>query len=83
VATRKQTGASLTGHDVEVWSVAFSPDGSRLASGTYRTVRLWDVALPHDLPQAVCGIARRGFTPQEWQRYFPGELYRQSCPPAR
>ncbi|MGJ6965896.1 nSTAND1 domain-containing NTPase [Streptosporangium sp. G11] len=81
--THKQTGASLNGHDVEVWSVAFSPDGSRVASGTYRTVRLWDVGLPPDLPRAVCGVAHRGFTPQEWQRYFPGELYRRSCPPAR
>ncbi|MGS2647211.1 hypothetical protein [Streptosporangium sp. LJ11] len=75
--------AVLTGHDGMVRSVAFSGNGSRLASGTYRTVRLWDVALPHDLLRAVCGIARRGFTLPEWQRYFPSEPYRQSCPAAR
>ena len=32
------------GHELFVWSVAFSPDGTRLASGSGdETVRLWDV----------------------------------------
>jgi hypothetical protein len=37
--------AVLEGHGATVWSVAFSPDGTRLASGSSDdTVRLWDVA---------------------------------------
>jgi WD40 repeat protein len=36
---------TLEGHLDSVWSVAFSPDGQRVVSGSYdETVRLWDAA---------------------------------------
>jgi len=38
------------GHTAGVQSVAFSPDGQTLASGSWdRTIRLWHVATGHEL----------------------------------
>jgi WD40 repeat protein len=45
VATEQQIGEPLQGHTSEVLSVAFSPDGTTLASGSWdQTIILWDVA---------------------------------------
>jgi WD40 repeat protein/serine/threonine protein kinase len=35
---------SMTGHDEQVLSVAFTPDGRRIVSGGGRSVRVWDAA---------------------------------------
>ena len=51
-STQTALANPLTGHTGTVWSVAFSPDGKRLASGSNdNTVRLWNVADPaHPVP---------------------------------
>jgi WD40 repeat protein len=44
-ATIRLAVATLTGHTRNVWSVAFSPDGRLLASGSNdNTIKLWEVA---------------------------------------
>ena len=53
MATRQPRDAPLTGHQAVVTSVAFSPDGQTLASGSWdKTIRLWDLATrqPRDAP---------------------------------
>ncbi len=47
---------TLRGHESLVWSVAFSPDGGWLASGSAdQTIRLWDMADPSAEPTVLRG----------------------------
>jgi WD40 repeat protein len=48
VATRHEVG-SLSGHSDYVHSVAFSPDGTRLLTGSGdTTLRVWDTLAPRE-----------------------------------
>lgn len=61
VTQAKALGMPISGHTDMVTSVAFSPDGKTLASGSYdQTVRLWDIARPAD-PKPL-GNPLRGHT---------------------
>ncbi len=56
--TGKPMGKPLTGHTSEVYSVAFSPDGKHIVSGSGdNTLRLWDVSW-ESLLQTACNQLR-------------------------
>ncbi|GAA3799864.1 hypothetical protein GCM10022226_19210 [Sphaerisporangium flaviroseum] len=78
---RRQVGMPLTSRG-GIGSMAFSPDGTLLATTTDDdTVQLWNVGFPADPVSALCALAARPLSEQEWHQYLPDEQpYQRVCP---
>ncbi|MDF5757674.1 protein kinase [Spongiactinospora sp. TRM90649] len=84
VATQLRLGPALSGHTAEVRDVAFAPGGGLLVTASMDdTVRVWTLPVaaerPDDMADALCDLAGRTLTRQEWERYVPGEPYHSPC----
>jgi WD40 repeat protein len=70
-------GQPITGSSSSVYSLAFSPDGRTLISGSSEII-LWNLD-PRSWIEESCQIAGRNLTQAEWTQYFPNEAYRKTC----
>ena len=79
LATREQLAKLPTTDSTRVISVAFSPDGTLLATGNDSgAVTAWNMQESFWLTRA-CELAGRNFRQEEWSLYFPNEAYRLTC----
>ena len=74
-------GQPLTGHTDAVSSVAFSPDGRTLVTGSAdHSVRLWELNVDQAI-QRICITIRNTLTPTKRDQYISKDLpYHPPCP---
>src|SRR5262249_38329687 len=71
----------LRGHKNVVFTVAFSPDGQTLASGSGdQTIRIW-ILRTESLAEKICQQVWRNLTRAEWDQFIGTDLpYERTCP---
>ncbi|WP_206743425.1 WD40 repeat domain-containing protein, partial [Streptomyces graminilatus] len=79
VATRRPLGAPLTTPGDGIESLAFSPDGRTLYSGSPYVPLQRYVVDPGRAVERICARAGTGLTPGEWRTYVPSAPFQQVC----
>ncbi|HEY0068437.1 MAG TPA: NACHT domain-containing protein [Chloroflexia bacterium] len=74
------SGVALGGHTNSVQVISFTPDSRRLVTaGPDGTARVWILGVD-ELVRLACDTVGRNPTSVEWDLYFPGQDYPQTCP---
>ncbi len=82
LAARRAIGLPLIGYTDRVNRLLFSADGQLLVSGDeLGRILVWDVGLS-TWRERACKIANRELSEDEWNLYFPGLTYSETCSPA-
>jgi WD40 repeat protein len=87
VATHAPIGALLKGEPGGLFTgtlaggeVAYSPNGKFLGTmNSDGTVELWNIALTRNITKAICAIAGRSLTHEEWNTYVQSEPFQRVC----
>ncbi|MGW0443795.1 nSTAND1 domain-containing NTPase [Streptosporangium sandarakinum] len=84
VDTRRPIAGPFTAKletDAQDWALrpVFTPDGKALVTVINGALWTWDVSRPSDLTGAICAVAGRSLTEQEWRQYVGSEPFRKMC----
>jgi WD40 repeat protein len=81
VATSTRIGPPLSGSSAIISSLAFTPRGDKVYAGLEDgTVQVWDLD-PEIWIERACQVAGRSMFDFEWERFFPNQSPRETCPP--
>jgi WD40 repeat protein len=70
----------LRGQESEAKAIAISADSRWLVlGGEDGRLTFWRLKID-DLVESACQVAGRNLTVAEWEQFFPGDAYRQTCP---
>jgi hypothetical protein len=74
-----QLGLPLTGSPATIRSLAFNKGEMMLYTGLSNgAIQAWSM-LPEEWKREACLAANRNLTDKEWEKYFPGQVYRPTC----